>query len=158
MKIKAQRISHSNFLPYGRWYDLLQDPDQVLHSCGIGFEDHMTKEPLIDTPGHLGYTTGDSAPYCVMSMEKHSHTEEALFCAAEPILLTVAVSRENQPPLAEDIRAFLLYPGEVAILRRDIWHDACRGIGKETGYYYLASRGAAPADWIVVSGTAEIQL
>lgn len=158
MKIKAQAITGTDFAPYGRYYNLLTEEKKVLHSIGDGFEDHMTAEKLIDTEGHLGYTIGDCAPYRVSSMEKHSHTEEALFCAGEPVLLAVAVSQGELPPRAEDIRAFILNPGDVAVLRREVWHDACHGIHKKTGYYYLASRGAAPAEWIEVSGDAEIEI
>ena len=158
MKIKVQEMDPVSFEPYGRYIPMLKDETFMMHSSGDSFEDHMTKEPLIDTQGHLGYTIGGSAPYIVSSMEKHFHTEEALFCAAEPIVLVVAASHGDLPPQAKDIRAFVLHPGEVAVLNRNVWHDACRGLRKNTGYYYLASRGAAPADWITVDGEAVIEL
>lgn len=58
----------------------------------------MTKTPLIDTPGQLGYTIGMDAPYVVKAMEKHDHTQEALFCAADPVVLCVAKSRGMSRP------------------------------------------------------------
>lgn len=158
MKIKVQEMDTVSFKPYGRYIPMVSDETYIMHSKGDNFEDHMTKEPLIDTLGHLGYTIGSSIPCTVRSMEKHFHTEEALFCAAESIVLVVAEARGALPPQAEDIRAFVLHPGDVAVLKRNIWHDACRGVGKKTGYYYLASRGAAPADWIAVNGEAHIEL
>ncbi|MEE0692442.1 MAG: ureidoglycolate lyase [Lachnospiraceae bacterium] len=158
MKTKVQEIDAGSFAPYGRYISMLHDETYIMHSSGDSFEDHMTKEPLIDTQGHLGYTVGSTVPCIVRSMEKHFHTEEALFCAAEAIVLVVAASRGELPPQAEDIRAFILRPGDVAVLNRNVWHDACRGLGKKTGYYYLASRGAAPADWIAVDGEAAVEL
>ena len=85
-------------------------------------------------------------------MEKHAHTEEAIFCMAEPVILCVALARGGEPPRAEDVRAVLLSPGEAAVMAREVWHDACRGLGKPAGYYYLAKAGERPADWLPVSG------
>ena len=43
------------------------------------------------------------------------------------------------PPQAEDVRAVILRAGDVVVLNRGIWHDACRGLGRPSAYYYLAS-------------------
>ena len=66
--------------------------------------------------------------------------------------LTLALARGGEPPRAEDVRAVLLSPGEAAVMAREVWHDACRGLGKPAGYYYLAKAGERPADWLPVSG------
>lgn len=160
MNLKAVSIKEFDFTDYGTYYHMTEDRERVYRTVGENFEDYMTKAPLIDTPGHLGYTVGMSAPYTVKSMEKHDHTQEALFCAARPVILCVAKSRtESQgelwaehPPLAEDVRAVILEPGDVAVIDRNIWHDACHGIGEPAAYYYLASQGPAPAVWVEVEG------
>ena len=106
MKIVAEHITSENFRPYGTCIDLYQNQALVKHFSTDSFADHMTIAPLIDTPGHLGLTVGSPAPYSVGAMEKHAHTQEAIFCLAEPVILCVAASRGNEPPLAEDVRAF----------------------------------------------------
>lgn len=73
-----------DFSPYGVYYDLVRDPILMRHTHTEAYEDHMTDRPLIDTLGHLGYTIGAASPYTVASMEKHDHTQEAIFCMQNP--------------------------------------------------------------------------
>lgn len=157
MIIHAVDIREFDFGDYGIHYNMLSDRERVMHSSTVSYEDHMTCQPLLDTPGHLGYTVGQRAPYTVHSMEKHEHTMEAVFCAADPIVLCVAASRGGMPPRAEDVRAVILRPGDVAVLKRGIWHDACHGLGRQAAYYYLASRGEKPAVWVEVEGEAVVE-
>lgn len=152
MRLKAVDIREFDFTGYGTYYNMKEDRDKVYRTVGENFEDYMTKIPLIDTPGHLGYTVGMSAPYVVKAMEKHDHTKEAMFCAARPVVLCMAKSRGEEPPKAEDVRAVILGPGDVAVIDRNIWHDACHGIQEKTAYYYLASQGREPARWVEVEG------
>ena len=102
MIIRAAAISEFEFAHYGIYYNMPKDGERVMHSRTASYEDHMTRLPLIDTSAHLGYTLGQSAPYTMHSMEKHAHTMEAVFCAAAPIVLCVAVSRGSLPPQAEE--------------------------------------------------------
>lgn len=157
MTIHAVEIKDFDFKDYGIYYNMFHTQDNILYSKTDVYEDHMTRFPLIDTPGHLGYTIGQSAPYALKSMEKHCHTMEALFCAADPIVLCFAKSRENLPPQAEDIHAVILRTGDVAVLGRDIWHDACHGLGSPAAYYYLASCGESPADWVTVADDVVVE-
>lgn len=152
MIFKAIPIEKFDFSEYGTYYNMKTDRDKIYITMTGTYEDYMTKTSLIDTQGHLGYTIGKGVPYDMKLMEKHDHTQEALFCAAEPIIVCFAKSRGDRPPLSEDVRAVVLNPGEVIVLNRNIWHDACRGIGKGTPYYYLASQGTKPADWIEIEG------
>lgn len=157
MIIRAVEIREFNFADYGIHYNMLRDRENVIHSSGVSYEDHMTCLPLLDTPGHLGYTVGQRTPYTLHSMEKHEHTMEAVFCAAAPIVLCVAASCGEMPPRAGDVRAVILRPGDVAVLKRGIWHDACHGLGRQTAYYYLASKGKTPAVWVEVEGEAVVE-
>lgn len=152
MNVHAVEINEFDFTEYGIYYNMLEDQHNILHSKTDVYEDHMTCFPLIDTPGHLGYTIAQSAPYVIKSMEKHDHTMEALFCTADPIIVCFAKSHGETPPRAEDVRAVVLRKGDVLVLARNIWHDACHGMGVPTAYYYLASRGAGPAAWVDVTG------
>lgn len=152
IRLKAMDIKEFDFTEYGTYYNMKEDRERVYCTIGENFEDYMTRTPLIDTGGHLGYTIGMGAPYAVKSMEKHDHTQEAMFCAARPIVLCIAKSNGDEPPRAEDVRAVILNPGDAAVIDRNIWHDACHGLGEKAAYYYLASQGPAPAKWIEVAG------
>ena len=154
MIIRAVEIKEFDFTEYGFYYNMLDDKHDVMHCQTDVFEDPMTRSPLIDAPAHLGYTIGQSAPYVLQSMEKHDHTMEALFCMSEPVIVCFAKSRGTLPPQAEDVRSVILRQGDVIVLARNIWHDAGHGVGKPASYYYLASRGASPAEWVSVEGPA----
>lgn len=151
MFIKPVPIKEFDFSQYGIYYDMLNAKMGVSHSKTEVYEDHMTKTPLIDTMGHLGLTIGSKAPYTIRSMEKHNHTQEAIFCAGEPIILCFAASQGEEPPKASDVRAVILEPGDAVVMDRNIWHDACHGLGKSTPYYYLATAGLHPADWLEIA-------
>lgn len=157
MIIHAVEIGEFDFSEYGIHYHMIYDKERVMHSSAASYEDHMTCLPVLDTPAHLGYTVGQPAPCTVRSMEKHEHTMEAVFCTKDPIVLCVAASRADMPPQAEDVRALILRPGDVAVLKRGIWHDACHGLGRPAAYYYLASRGGKPAVWVEVEGEAVVE-
>ena len=156
MEIKAQKVNKSNFKQYGKYYAMRENDENVSYTRTDNFEDHMTKKALIDTPAHLGMTRGKAAPYTVKSMEKHQHTQEAIFCTGEDIILVVASSQGEDPPNTKDLRAFILEPGDVAIIERNVWHDACRGIGKSVNYYYLATPGEFTAQWINIEGESTL--
>lgn len=156
MKIIARRIDAAGFAPFGRCYNMYNARSGVSHTRGEAFEDHMTLDALVDTRVHLGLTVGSAAPCALRSMEKHSHTQEAILCMAEPLILCVAESEGDAPPRAEDVRAFLLQPGDVAVIEREVWHDACHGLGRDVAYYWLAMAGETPAIWEKVVGEAEL--
>ena len=156
MKIVAQKITPENFSPYGTCYKMFTAEEGVKHSKGDSFEDHMTVRPLVDTQVHLGVTVGSGTPCRVVTMEKHSHTQEAILCMKEPILFCVAQSEEGKAPEAKNLQAFLMEPGDVAVIEREIWHDACHGLNHDTAYYWIAMAGKTPAVWEKVQGDAEL--
>ena len=152
MTIKAKRVNKENFEKYGFYYNMKEDRENVIYSKADSYKDYMTKKPLIDTLGHLGFTIGSKAPYTISSMEKHDHTQEAIFCLKAPIILCVATSSENTEPKSEDIEAFILKEEDVIVLERNTWHDACHGLSKKTEYCYLATAGKHPAKWFHLCG------
>lgn len=156
MKVIARRINEVDFSPFGMYYNMYETQSDVKHTSGASYEDHMTCKPLIDTFAHLGLTLGIGAPCKIVSMEKHSHTQEAIMCMSDPIIFCVAPSHGDEAPLAQELKAFLMHPGDVAIIEREIWHDACHGLGQKTAYYWLALAGAKPAVWQKVNGDAEL--
>ena len=149
-KIKAVPIRMVDFSKYGRYYNMRKENDHISYTKTQEFEDHMIKVPLIDTVAQLGYTEAQAAPCIVSKMEKHDHTEEAIICGADPIILCVAEDNGKGYPEADRICAVILNPGEVAVMNRNVWHDACHGLEKKSGYYYIATAGKKPAEWIEI--------
>lgn len=149
----ARPISAESFAPFGRVYDLsgTTSPD-VKVMAGEGWADSFTLRPLIDGSGHLGMTQGPAAPWSCRQMERHPLTEEALFCAAAPIVLAVAPASAAPAPEAETLAAFILRPGMVAVMNPGVWHDACRGLQGPAPYYWMALCGLGNDPWVPVAG------
>lgn len=160
MIVVAEALSQEAFAPYGTYFPMTgeapQKPGQaagLVHSEGIGWQDIRTELPLIDLPGSLGVTRGGAAPYAATHMERHMNTQEALFCMQEPVILAVAVPSHAKSPQAGDIRAFVIHPGDVVVLERGVWHDACRGVGREAVYYWFAAcNDGGPVIWMEIEG------
>jgi hypothetical protein len=45
-----------------------------------------------------------------------------------------------------------LEPGDLVVLRRGIWHDACHCVGEKAMYYFLSLTNGAPEEtaWLPV--------
>ncbi|WP_318615488.1 ureidoglycolate lyase [Sporosarcina sp. YIM B06819] len=152
MKIKAVPISSIDFSPYGKYYNMKSESSNVVRSKGDGWEDCMTDSPLINSQGSLGLTVGSPLPSKTTKMERHLHSEEALFCMSNPIVLAIANSGNKEQPMAEDIKAIIISPGEVIVLDKGIWHDACHGIDMSVPYYWFATVVDTPTEWVAISG------
>ena len=60
---------------------------------------------------------------------------------------------ESQSELIQDeIEAFVIAPGQVVVMHRNVWHDACRGATRATPYYWMAICGLGESPWIPVAG------
>ncbi|WP_315927240.1 ureidoglycolate lyase [Mesorhizobium sp. SP-1A] len=158
MQIEAVNVLEGDFAPYGRVYDMKsaepsKDPaTRTIHSQGSGWEDTYTANPLIGSNGSLGFTLGSACPFHSAKMERHLLTEEALFCAADPIVLAVAAPTAEDFPSAENIRAFVIEPSTVVVLNKGTWHDACHGVDREARYYWMATCGLGASPWVEVEG------
>lgn len=134
--IKAMPITKESFAPFGRYINLMEIPARSSED----FIAHSTPEILTDEPMNLGITICKAADqFDSVSMERHMLTEEPQFCGDGEMILTVANSAPDGYPLEDDVRAFIMRPGDVAIVGKGIWHDANHGVGKDTMYYFLAT-------------------
>lgn len=141
-----------DFTPYGRIVRLHEGGPDVITSRGDGWSGVFSAEPLVDGAGSLGYTVGEPLPYEVTQMERHHHTPEALFCQAGPVALPLAAPGSSVP-LADEVIAVVLRPGDLVVLDPGVWHDACHGIEKATPYYWFAVCDPAIVDpWVEIAG------
>lgn len=151
--IVARPVTAENFARFGTVYNLADDRDAgVVWTAGDGWTDGFTGKPLIDGAGHLGMTRGGAAPWDCTAMERHPRTEEAIFCAARPVVLAVAPAGETDAPHRDDIEAFVIAPGQAVVMRRGVWHDACRGVSEPAPYYWMAMCGLGESPWVPVAG------
>jgi ureidoglycolate lyase len=150
--IRALPVTAENFARFGQVYDLTGDVDpNVIWTRGDGWSDGFTRTPLIQGSGHLGITRGGGAPWNCTAMERHPGTEEAIFCAAEPIVLAVAPASDAAAPDRNQIEAFVIAPGQAVVMHRNVWHDACRGVSGPTPYYWMAICGLGESPWVPVA-------
>ena len=151
--VLARPVTAEAFARFGTVYDLAGRTDpKVVWTLGKGWHDGFTKTPLIAGNGHLGMTHGGSAPWHCAEMERHDGTEEALFCAAAPVVLVVAPASSAPVPRRDEIEAFVISPGQAVVMKRGVWHDACRGLSGPTPYFWMAVCGLGASPWIPVEG------
>lgn len=142
-------IREGDFSPFGRYYRLTEEQ----RAAGVDYESFMTEEPVVSRPLKFGITVCENGhTFPVDSMERHLSSEEIQFAGDGPIILSVADSDPAGNPRAEDVRSFLLEPGDLVVLRRGIWHDACHSLGERAMYYFLSLTNGDPAEtaWLPV--------
>lgn len=149
-----------SFAPYGRVIALGAGAvPGVVATEGDGWADVYSREVLVRENPSLGMTTAPGMPFTSAVMERHQNVEEALLPAESPIVLAVA-DTDADAPRVEDVRGFVIAPGNAVVLSQGIWHDACRGVDRPTFYYWLSScvdAGSSP--WTpIVGGAVDVQV
>lgn len=160
LKIRAIPVSSFDFMKFGKYYNMKEGGNDTENTKGEGFTDVRTMFPLINSIGNLGFTLGSQLPLKTYKMERHLHTQEALFCLSDPIVITTANGGGNESPFASDVEAFIVSPGEVVVLNKGVWHDACHGIDKAVYYYWMATeREDVENEWVDISpGPVEVYI
>lgn len=151
-EVTLEVLSSESFSPFG---DFLRFSPRPTVRATEGYAWISSITPALsdmDGPPSLGWSVAASLPAPSIKMERHQHTSEALFCAADPVCLFVADTGGDRPS-ADDVRAFILEPGSVVVLRRGVWHDACRGLNRPTPYYWIANADPQITDpWVDIEG------
>lgn len=154
--MKPVEITSINFQEFGILYNMTSPSNGtgwVNQSSGDGWEDTNTAIPVIDSLASLGYTFGSRVPFTAYEMERHMHTQEALFCQDEPIVFLVAPATNENAPNAKEILPVLLRPGQVAVLHRGVWHSSAHGLTKPAYYYWMAlCYKNEPTEWQPING------
>lgn len=151
--VLACPITAEAFANFGIVYEMAGRTDpKVFWTLGKGWGDGFTKAPLIAGSGHLGMTQGGSTPWHCAEMERHDNTEEALFCITAPVVLAVAPASLAPAPRRDEIEAFVISPGQVVVIKRGVWHDACRGLSCPAPYFWMAVCGLGGRPWTPIEG------
>lgn len=135
MTINAIAASSSNFKPYGKMTKL---PDlEEFVDKEQGWRCWITEEFGMPQSARIGMGFSETgAPYEISSMQRHHDTQKLFTCGSGPIIL--AVSSSEGTPKPEDIKAFILEPGDFAVIEKGIWYDACHGLIGPAHYYFLS--------------------
>lgn len=123
--IKPEKITNENFCPYGKYLNLRNLPNGI------------TENPPILNRLKVGITAVKGGDFTSKYMERHFLGEEILLCGSDKMVLTVADSNPNDCPNSEDVRSFVMEPGDLVILKKGIWHDANHGLNEDTEYYFV---------------------
>ncbi len=150
MKIKAIPATVENFKPYGRFFKIIKGEGRTVTG---GWHAWMTPEDMIDDVANFGITEVGGMPFQVDSMESHPRSQEGLFPGNGPVVRAVADTDPAEGAAKpEDIRAFVIAPGEAVVINRGIWHDACRFAGEGSCYYYFIAHSLDPAVFLPIAG------
>ena len=137
MKSKAISIKDFDFTPYGRYFNLKSEREVTTD----WYKAYMTNDQPIKMPMRFGITEcAGLVPFTVKSMERHLSTEEILFAGDKPIVLSVADSDPKGVPRTEDIVSLIMEPGDLVVMNRGIWHDACHAVYNDARYYFLSKK------------------
>ena len=155
---KPVSIKEFDFTPYGRYWDLKKERGVKTDK----YEAYMTIDPPVERPLRFGMTTCENgAAFDVDSMERHLSTEEVLFAGDKPIILSLAASDPAGNPKAEDVVSLLMEPGDLVVIKRGIWHDACHAAASSALYYFLSYSNGDPSEtaWLPVTpAPVQVQL
>lgn len=139
------KLTPENFAPFGKCCGLRSE----IRLTNSKYEEYISAEEYVYRPMRFGMTMcSNSTLFDIDSMERHLTTEEIIICGDKPIILAVADSDPHGEPQAQDIRVFLLEPGDVVMFNVGIWHDACQAIEGDAFYYFVA-HGTGQGDEIV---------
>ena len=110
-QVKAIHATPENFKDFGV-VTRLTDNDCFQ---GEGWKCWMTDDVCMDQPAHFGMTyVKTSPPYEVASMARHTKTKELMVCGEDrPIVVALANTDPSGHAHAEDVRAFIIEPGEI---------------------------------------------
>jgi ureidoglycolate hydrolase len=149
MKIKASELSPDNYKPFGQFVCLptkkptIQD-DIVKYWANLaGFE--------ISGAIDVGWVTMKKRPLLLTQLERHFETVEVVIPLDDTLLLPVAFGRHpfdyQSQPMAEDVRAFYLHPGQMITFAPGTWHFGGFPLNKpEASFMVFTKRGTADKD------------
>ena len=138
---KPISIKGFDFTPYGRYWDLHKERGVKTEK----YEAYMTIDPPVERALRFGLPVCDNGDtFGVDSMERHMSTEEVLFAGDKPIILSIANSDPYGMPQAKDVVSLLMEPGDLVVMKRGIWHDACHAVEGHAQYYFLSYSNGDP--------------
>ena len=136
LQLTPKKLEEIDFSAYGRVYRL-----------GKTGAAAFTDANLMLRAYKLGATHSGSGRFICSAMERHVSTEEILFAGDSALALCLSDDDPYSPPHACNLLCVVLEPGDVVVLNKGVWHDACRGLdGRDTLYYFMALNNGEPSE------------
>ena len=120
---KPISIKDFDFTPYGRYWDLHKERGVKTEK----YEAYMTIDPPVERALRFGLTVCDNGD----TFEVDS-------------MLSIANSDPYGMPQAKDVVSLLMEPGDLVVMKRGIWHDACHAVEGHAQYYFLSYSNGDP--------------
>lgn len=124
------------FAPFGRAVPL---PSGSPTSKGAGFDCWFNVAELTGQNMKLGQVIARRGDGLVRAMERHPDIE-LLVPITGPMIQVVAPGRDladaTEQPRSDEAIAFILQPGEAAVVAPGVWHSAAMPVSKETLYMF----------------------
>ena len=137
--VKPVDIAKIDFSPFGEHRRLTNVPDffhKENYTCWIDFKKFLSGDWM------MGYVEAGLLPEKSVTMEKHKRDCSLMICGEYPMVLPLAPAgdplREDEDPDADAVTAVIMYPGDVALLKAGVWHDACYGIEHPIHYHFMS--------------------
>lgn len=136
--IKSQRIDSEGFRPYG---------SVATRPAAAPLAEDDTFKYWSDA-AHYGIEGETEIGFCTVYrqerdvvdwMERHVRTPEILIAVDRPFVLPVMSDEGN-------VDAFLVEPGEAAVIGQGIWHSACKPVGGDEATYFVIFRRGTPQE------------
>ncbi|MGY8994881.1 MAG: ureidoglycolate lyase [Alphaproteobacteria bacterium] len=150
-------LTAEGFAPFGRAVPM---PSGSPTSKGAGFDCWFNVAELTGQNLKLGQVVARRGDGSVRVMERHPDIE-LLVPITGPMIQVVAPGRDltdaTEQPRAEEAIAFVLQPGEAAVVAPGVWHSAAMPVDEETLYMFAGlphapEPGREASPWISFQG------
>lgn len=142
LSVHVEPLAIQSFAPYGQ---AILGAEGKPNYTGDGWTSLFPAGKAHVPQGELGWviTMPSKSGFIVAGMEREPEVE-MIWPTTGPIIQTVAppgnLQNHKEQPNAEEVRAFLIKPGQVIIMHPGTWHYAAFPAGEKQESYYFLTR------------------
>jgi len=157
--IKPKELSEENFKKYGT---AIFKPKEKPPKLGSNWDCWIGIGKLGNIDGTLGIVETRMSNELIDSMEAHGKPE-LLIPIDKPIIQPVAALNGTDKPDAENVQAFIIYPGQSIVLKEFTWHSAAIPLESDSWYYFVGNSiwdgpGTSESPWITFKNDLKIKI
>lgn len=147
IEIEVEKPTKQTFSPFGK---LILPHQENPDKSGVGWKCWVPLELLEvgSTKLQIGLVELEKQELKVDQMERHETREEMLWPIDKPIVQLVGLPRHlmdgDSRPKVEEVKAFLLQPGQIVIMNKGTWHAPAYALEDSTSYYYAIELSNIP--------------
>jgi len=157
--IKPKELSEENFKKYGT---AIFKPKEKPPKLGSNWDCWIGIGKLGNIDGTVGIVETRISNELIDSMEAHGKPE-LLIPIDKPIIQPVAALNGTDKPDAENVQAFIIYPGQSIVLKEFTWHCAAIPLESDSWYYFVGNSiwdgpGTSESPWITFKNDLKIKI